>query len=217
MTTALDDRLRDLGTVLAIDGDDAGELIRSVLARIDEPESPSTDRSASRPGVRSAIRIAAVVVVLVAAAVAAVPSSRRAVADWFGFDGARIERQSDLPVPAEPDPIDPGADGDTVGTVVDIGNDEVLVSEFVGTLDNPALVKVAGDGTRVQQVTVHGEVALWIDGEPHEVSFLDERGEIVVRRFAGNTLLWQDGPLIRRVEGFSDVDAAIDYAESFGT
>ncbi len=216
MTAALDDRLRELGGVLAFDGDD-GELIRSVLARVDEPASSSTDRSidrsAIRPGARSALRIAAVVVALVAAVVAAVPSSRRAVADWFGFDGARLEREPDLSVPAEPDPIDQG----TAGTVVDVGADEVLVSEFTGTLDNPALAKVVGDGTRVRRVTVHGELALWIDGEPHEVSFFDESGQIAFRRFAGNTLLWQDGPLIRRLEGFSDVDAAVDYAESFGT
>jgi hypothetical protein len=154
-----------------------------------------------------------VVVVLAGATVAAIPSSRRAVADWFGFDGARIERQPDLSVPAEPDPID----GGSVGTVVDVGDDEVLVSSFTGTLDNPALAKVAGDGTRVQRVTVHGELALWIDGEPHEVSFFDERSEIIFQRFAGNTLLWQDGSLIRRLEGFSDVAAAIDYAESLGT
>ena len=94
---------------------------------------------------------------------------------------------------------------------------EVLVSEFIGSLDTPAVSKTVGDGSAVVEVEVGGAPALWIEGDPHEVAFLDADGEVVVERFAGNTLLWQDGRVIRRVEGFDDVDAAIDLAESVGT
>ena len=65
----------------------------------------------------------------------------------------------------------------------------------------------------MQQVEVGGELGLWIDGAPHDVSFFDEQGDLVFERFAGNTLLWQDGSIVRRLEGFADVGSAIEYAE----
>lgn len=199
--TALDDRLRALGDALDLDDTALADV---VIARLDEPVG------GRRAGVA---RVAAAVVVAIALTVAIVPSSRRAVAGWLGFDGVRLDRQPGLSVPDTPDSLDRGA----VGTVVVVDDSTVLVSEFVGTLDNPALGKVVGDGTDVREVTVGGVLGLWIDGAPHEVSFLDGAGEIVFEGFAGNTLLWQDGSLIRRVEGFADVDAAIAFAESFGT
>ena len=101
----------------------------------------------------------------------------------------------------------------TIGSVVDVDGRDILVSEFVGSLDNPAIGKTVGDGTNVQQVEVGGELGLWIDGAPHDVSFFDEQGDLVFERFAGNTLLWQDGSIVRRLEGFADVGSAIEYAE----
>lgn len=202
MTVAIEERLRSLGDVLDLTERD---LVDDVLARIDEPPAPT-----ARVPV---VRVVAGLVFVMALAVAVIPSSRRAVADWFGFDGARIERRPGISVPATPDPLDRGA----VGTVVVADGSQVLVSEFVGTLENPALTKIVGDGTSVVPVEVDGQLAVWIDGDPHEVSFTDRRGEIVFEGFAGNTLLWQDGPVIRRLEGFADVEAAIAYAESIGT
>ena len=55
-------------------------------------------------------------------------------------------------------------------------------------------------------------IGLWIDGEPHELLLLGPDGEQTTRRIAGNTLLWQDGDVIRRVEGFPNRDAALAYA-----
>lgn len=202
MTVAIEERLRSLGDVLDLTERD---LVDDVLARIDEPPAPT-----ARVPV---VRVVAGLVFVMALAVAVIPSSRRAVADWFGFDGARIERRPVISVPATPDPLDRGA----VGTVVVADGSQVLVSEFVGTLENPALTKIVGDGTSVVPVEVDGQLAVWIDGDPHEVSFTDRRGEVVFEGFAGNTLLWQDGPVIRRLEGFADVEAAIAYAESIGT
>lgn len=201
--TVLEDRLRAFSDVLDLDGTSPAD---DVVGRLDEltPE---------RSGV-AALRVAAAVVLVLALVVAVVPSSRRAVADWLGFDGVRIERRPLDDVPTTPHPVDrEGA----AGTIVDIGPDEVLVSEFVGTLDSPALSKTLGAGTDVQQVTVNGALALWIDGAPHEVSFLDADGAIVFEGFAGDTLLWQDGRVVRRLEGFTEMGAAIAYAESIGT
>ena len=224
--TMLDERLRALGDALELelDPEDASDsaLVDAVLARLDEP--------ASRGG-HPVLRIAAVLVVVFALVAVAVPSSRRTVADWFGFDGVRIERRPGAPTASTPDPIDgedssvedqSGEPGDqehppaAIGTIVDVDGADVLVSEFVGTLDNPAIGKTVGDGTDVRQVEVGGEFGVWIDGAPHEVSFYDEQGDIVFERFAGNTLLWQEGAVVRRLEGFPDVTTAIAYAEQLG-
>jgi hypothetical protein len=205
MTSArgpLEDRLRSLGEVLDLDERvDTAEL----LARLDASPGP-----ASRG--RRVLQVVAAAVVVFAVVVAAVPSSRRAVADWLGFDGARIEQRPDVTPPAEADPVE----GRGVGTVVDVGDERVLVTEFTGTLENPGLEKVLSPGSGVVRAEVGGRPAIWIDGDPHEVSFLDGDGRIVFEGFAGNTLLWQDGPVIRRVEGFDDLDAAIRYAETVG-
>ncbi|MDW3215059.1 MAG: hypothetical protein R8G01_13735 [Ilumatobacteraceae bacterium] len=234
--TMLEERLRSLGDALDLEpgratGADPTEaeatrsggapvesaLAAAVLARLDEPPV--------RRG-HTVLRVAAALVIVVALVAVAVPSSRRTVADWFGFDGARIERRPAAPTVSTPDPFDDapttGADGadvsddpaaGSIGTVVDVDGTDILVSEFVGTLDNPAIGKTVGDGTNVRQVDVGGQVGIWIDGAPHDVSFLDDEGDIVFERFAGNTLLWQDGDVVRRLEGFADVAAAIEYAE----
>ena len=234
--TMLDERLRSLGDALDLDAD--GGLPDAVLARLDEP--PATTG-------RPLLRVAAAVLIVLALAAVAVPSSRRTVADWFGFDGVRLERRPGSPSVSVPDPIGPGPDtgdadhivddagsddpdsGDdagppdasepsvSIGTVVEVGDDEILLSEFVGTLDSPAIGKIVGDGTAVRQVEVGGAQGVWIDGAPHEVVFFDQQGAVVLERFAGNTLLWQDGSVIRRLEGFTEVDAAIEYAEQLGT
>ena len=223
--TMLEDRLRSLGDALDLDTDD-DRVAEAVLARLDEPADRRT--ISDRPW----LTIAAALVLVVALVAVAVPSSRRTVADWFGFDGVRIERRPDAPGASVPDPfgtddtgsddiaVDPGDPGDPVepstdaiGSVVEVDGTDILVSEFVGSLDNPAIGKTVGDGTNVQQVSVGGELGLWIDGAPHDVSFFDEQGDLVFERFAGNTLLWQDGSIVRRLEGFADVGAAIEYAE----
>ena len=206
--TMLEEQLREFGERLDVDGVDDGALVARVLARLDgEAEPDGSQRHARRS---TPMRIAAAATVLVVAVVVAVPSSRRTVAGWFGFDGAQIERSPRLDGPATPSPLGDRGVGST--TVVD--GDDILVAEILGTLDNPGLGKVLGADVDVTEVTVNGAFALWIDGAPHEVSFFDADGEIVFRGFAGNTLLWQDGEVIRRLEGFDTVGAAIVYAES---
>ena len=53
---------------------------------------------------------------------------------------------------------------------------------------------------------------MWIDGAPHEVFYRDGDGEVVFERFAGNTLLWQEGDVLYRVEGFPTLADALAYA-----
>ena len=38
-------------------------------------------------------------------------------------------------------------------------------------------------------------------------------GDVVVERVAGNTLVWQDGDTLLRVEGFARLSDAIEFVE----
>ena len=182
----LEHDLARLGDRLALD--DEG-LVDDVLGRLAAP----------RPAASPRWLVAAAVVLAVLAAALVAPSSRQAIADWFGLDGVRIEQQPDLSVPAD---------------VVDDLPAGVTVDRFGGSLDDALVTKVLGDGSSIRRVDVDGLPGLWIDGAPHEVAIRDVDGETVIRRFAGNTLLWQDGDTIRRVEGFSSLDEALAFARA---
>ena len=187
----LEHDLARLGDRLVLD--DAG-LVDDVMARIAAPVP-------AEPGVPSRWLVAAAVAFAVVAAALVVPSSREVIADWFGLDGVRIEQQPDLSVPA--DAVDDLPAG-------------ITVDRFDGSLDDALVTKVLGDGSDIQRVDVGGRPGLWIDGEPHELVIRDVDGETVIRRFAGNTLLWQDGETIRRVEGFPSLDEALAFAVAQG-
>lgn len=204
--TMLDDRLRTLGDQLDLDD---STLVADVLARLDR--EPAADLPPAWP--RRALRVAAVVLVVAAAVVVAVPSARESVADWFGFDGVTIERDSGLDAPTTADPID-DATADGLGTMAADVDGDVLVSEFSGSIGTDGLTKTLGDGTDVRRVEVDGALGLWIDGDPHEVVYRDPDGQFVVERFAGNILLWQDGDVVRRLEGFDSLEGALAYARA---
>lgn len=217
--TIIEDRLRALAD--EFDFGDAS-VADGVLDRI-ASRSPSATPVAHREW--SWHQVAAIVVVVIAAAVLAVPSSRHAVADWLGFGGVQIERVPDLSVPATASPVEPATASPiepTVGPtieqgVVEVDGTEVLVSEIPGMLEQPLLSKTVGDGTDVIQVEINGSPGVWIVGAPHEVAYRADDGSFVFERFAGDTLLWQDGEVIRRVEGFETLEAALRFAEDFGT
>jgi hypothetical protein len=213
----LEHRLVSLGDELALDDAD---LVDQVLARLDEPGS------AWRNG-RPWIRVAAAAAIVVALIIAAVPAPRRTVAGWLGFDQVRIERRPDLSVPTEPDPFEsttvvPTEDG-AAPTVPDslpvqnVDGREILVSVIDGRLDDGLLTKTLGSGTAIIEVDVAGHRGLWIDGEPHDVMFETPDGAFMSQRFAGNTLLWQVGDVLYRVEGFGSLDAALKFAATMGT
>ena len=81
----LEHDLARLGDELAVD--DTG-LVDDVLAQL----AAAPTRGASPA---SRWLVAAAVAALVVAAALVVPSSRHAIADWFGLDGVRIEQQPD--------------------------------------------------------------------------------------------------------------------------
>lgn len=185
----LEDDLARLGDRLTLD--DEG-LVDDVLSRIVGP-APASSGAPARWLVAAAILFAVVAAALV------VPSSRQAIADWFGLDGVSIEHQPDLSVPAD------------VTDQLPVG---VTFDQFDGSIDDDLITKVLGDGTAIRRVDVGGLLGLWIDGEPHELVLRSPDGGFTTRRFAGNTLLWQDGATIRRVEGFPSLEEALAFARA---
>ncbi len=208
--TALEDRLRSLGTQLDLD-DDPRHMVTEVLARVADDGEAGPNRVGGGLAARPWLRVAAGLVVLAAAVAVAVPSSRRTVADWFGLDGVDVERRPDVSVPLEAPAIDDTTPAPGSGGVVDVDGVSILVSEIDGRLDEAVISKTVGNATDVVAVTVGTDPGLWIAGRPHELAVFRE-DELLFERIAANTLVWQDGPVIRRLEGFDDLDGALEFA-----
>jgi hypothetical protein len=182
----LEARLVAMGAALEFARTEA--LADDVLGALDEPAA--TAHRWRRP-----LLAVAAAVVLIVAATLAVPGSRRAIARWLGFDGYRIERVVDLPdVDAAPAPVGP------------------LVIR--GNLTTDAFVKMATYGTDVRQVEVNGRQAFWISGGQHLFFTYDRDGTRREQRLAGNTLVWQEGDEVVRVEGVDlTLEQALEIAE----
>lgn len=90
----------------------------------------------------------------------------------------------------------------------------VLITEFRGELNPQFLVKVGGPGTTIEETTVGGDPAWWIDGQPHmlivQVSPGVDRPEEL--RLASNTLVWEDESVTLRIESGLWKSGAMDIA-----
>ena len=194
----LTERLSTLGDALEFDED---ELAESVLDRIAGPSHRRT----------RLWLIVAAAVLLILVGVALIPDSRRAVARWFGLDGVSVEVDPELSAtPAAPVSFDLPGPGQS--RVVDVDGREILVSTISGTLTPRMITKSVQSPSQVHEVDVDGAPGLWIDGLAHEIGYESPPGHVVFERMAGNTLLWQRGDVLTRVEGFDDVDAALAFA-----
>jgi len=93
----------------------------------------------------------------------------------------------------------------------------LLLTEVLGAI-RPSIGKAAGPATRIEPVRVGGRRGFWLSGAPHEVTFLDARGEprSATLRLAGDTLLWEAGGLLLRLEGAASKPAALRIAQSMG-
>jgi len=93
----------------------------------------------------------------------------------------------------------------------------LLFTEFDGSLVRGQFGKGLGPGTRLEEVQVAGEDGLWIEGNPHAVFGYQDavgqmRGEAI--RLAANTLVWQRGSLVLRLEGALSKEKALRIAAS---
>lgn len=91
----------------------------------------------------------------------------------------------------------------------------VLITEFRGTAQ-PFIFKLIGPGTRPTTTRVNGAQGIYLSGAPHEVLFQASNGQIRTDRLrlAGNVLVWQQGPLIVRIEGTRTLRDALAVARS---
>ena len=96
--------------------------------------------------------------------------------------------------------------------VVDVEGRQILVSTVSGTMSPRMITKTVQSSNQVEEVDVDGAVGLWIAGPPHEIGYESPPGQPVFERMAGNTLIWQRGDVITRVEGFADLEAALAFA-----
>lgn len=93
-----------------------------------------------------------------------------------------------------------------------------LVSEFAGSVDEQFFGKVLDRNTTVERVTVDGQPGFWIQGQPHlffyNVAGVTGQVQQETLRLAGNTLIWQRGGLLLRIEAQVDKATALRIAAS---
>jgi len=194
------DRLERLGDTLDVDID----VSDVVLDRI---ATPRRSRSQHR-------WLVAAAVALMMAGVVLHPDSRHAVARWFGFDGLVVEVDPDLSTPATRPPAEGfDAPGPGESQVVVVDGREILVSAVRGAWSDALVTKSVGSSDQIEEVDVNGLPGLWISGTPHEVMYAMDDGEVVVARLSANTLVWEDGEVLYRVEGFEHLDDALSFVD----
>jgi hypothetical protein len=210
-------------------------------------------------GLRRALVLAVVALLLLAGTVlAAVPGARDAVLEFFGLQGATVERTATLPTPPAEQRLDLGrrttlddararlafeplvpselGDPDFVYLREGVEGGELslayrpapglprarttrlglLMSEFRGDIHPDLVGKLAGPGTRIEQLRIDGRPAIWIEGAQHFFFYRDPDGNVVEGelRLAQNVLLLERGRLLVRFEGALDRERAIAIARS---
>ena len=90
-----------------------------------------------------------------------------------------------------------------------------LFTQFRGRVDEVIYKKVAA-GTHIAALQIEGRPGYFLSGDPHEFSYFDRTGEYrqEIVRLAGNTLLWERGPLTLRLEADIDREEAVEIARS---
>jgi hypothetical protein len=91
----------------------------------------------------------------------------------------------------------------------------LILSQFLGAVDEGFFNKIVDAGTIVERVRVDGQPGFWLHGDPHIFfwegvgGFVDDR-----RRWVGDVLLWADGPITYRLETSLGRHEAIRIAET---
>jgi hypothetical protein len=90
-----------------------------------------------------------------------------------------------------------------------------LVSVFPARIDEGFFRKTLGNTATVRPADVDGAVGYWIEGSPHQLMF--ESGNDVLEdtlRLATNTLIWQRGANVYRLEADIDLETAVRIAKT---
>ncbi len=106
--------------------------------------------------------------------------------------------------------------GDRIVSLVygPVARPRLVLSEQRGAVWEGLVKKAGGGGTRIDEVDVDGEPALFVSGDPHVVMFRDARGAIAYEStaLAGTVLLWNRGPLLFRLEADATLAEALALA-----
>jgi len=91
-----------------------------------------------------------------------------------------------------------------------------LVLSEAQALGRPTFGKVVPADARIEAVEIDGQPGYWLSGSPHEVFRLLPPGtrRRQTARLAGDTLLWERGGLLLRLEGAGSKLAALAIARS---
>jgi hypothetical protein len=221
---------------------DLEQLLRET--RVDWPATPDL-AAAVRPRLEARRppwwrRLSFFAVLAVGAAFAVEPA-RSAILEVLGFESVRIERREPAATPSPPGAeLDLGRAvaiaeaSETAGPPAALGRPgaayvdaldrvsyvyaggRLLVQLLPGDI-GPLIQKTVGQGTRVHDLTVAGDPAYFISGEPHGFAYRRDGVEPVFeeQRLAGNTLLVErsDG-LLLWVEGRISQQRAVEIAAS---
>jgi hypothetical protein len=95
--------------------------------------------------------------------------------------------------------------GEEVALVYSPGAGEIVLTELRGSLVEFSFQKLVGPDTTLQPVTVNGQNGWWLAGHPHAFFYDDAsgQGQTGTLRLAANTLAWEEGGIIYRIEGAS--------------
>jgi hypothetical protein len=203
------------------------------------PETPPLRPELGRRRSLRPLVLALALLVLALAVALAVPQARSAILRFFHLRGVTVERVETLPPAARRSleaglgPERPLAQAQRIAGFTPILPEGVerafarpgvlavalpggrLLTEVTGVpfgIDK----KFATAATVIRPVEVDGRPGLWLEGAPHVLLFLDREGTLVAHtlRLAGNTLLWERGPLTLRLEGPLTLAEALRFARS---
>jgi len=88
-----------------------------------------------------------------------------------------------------------------------------LIVYLPGMLETGFIGKGIGPDSRVDLLTVNGGPGAWISGAPHQIFYRSGSNvETEELRLAGNTLVWQEGPMTIRIEAAVDQATALRIA-----
>ena len=193
---------------------------------------------------RLAVSLVAATLAVTGTALASSPGLRHAVQQLFSLRGVVIHREPRLPpAPPGPNlhlgervtlarataaagfhvlrPDAPGlriyrdAAFPTPGGKVSVVWGRLVLTEFrassLGYMD-----KTTMGATVVRAVRIDGHRGYWLGGAPHEQVYRRADGTVApdTLRLAGNTLVWEDGPLTLRLEGARTQRAALRVTRS---
>jgi hypothetical protein len=95
----------------------------------------------------------------------------------------------------------------------------LLVQQINGSLERERVEKLVVEfGVTVTPVEVAGVPGFWIDGPPHLIRYTGPAGEerAEMTRLVGDTLVWQRGDVLYRIESGLGLERTLRIAESIG-